>query len=110
MVMKSFVIRLWAASILFGCVLLSASSACLVAQTAPAAKPDSQSVTQSLLDKARALEGRGRMDLAVQTWKQILLKDPKNTEALGGLARAAALSGNVALSQTYLERLRRIDP
>ena len=109
MVMKSSVIRLWAASLLFGCMLPAVSPARLAAQAAPVAKPD-LSVTQSLLDKARALEERGRMDLAVQTWKQILLKDPKSTEALGGLARAAALSGNAALSQTYLERLRKIDP
>ena len=110
MVMKSSVIRLWAVSILFGGVLLPVPLACLAAQTSPSAKPTSQSVTQSLLDKARALEERGRMDLAVQTWKQILFRDPTNTEALGGLARAAALSGNATLSQSYLERLRKINP
>ena len=43
--------------------------------------------TQPLLDKARALEVRGRVDLAAQIWQQVLLGDPNNTEALGGLAR-----------------------
>ena len=66
--------------------------------------------TQALLEKAHALETRGRMDMAAQTWQQVLLADPKNTEALGGLARAAKLSGNTALANTYVERLRAINP
>src|SRR5580658_4145180 len=53
-----------------------------------------QSATQSLLDKAHALEVRGRMDMATQTWQQVLLSDPNNVDALAGLARSAKLSGN----------------
>ena len=78
------------------------------AQTTPA--PVAQSATQSLLDKAHALEVRGRMDMAAQTWQQVLLADPQNTTALAGLARAAKLGGNNALASTYLERLRAINP
>ena len=48
--------------------------------------------------------------MAAQTWQQVLLADPNNTEALGGLARAAKLSGNTPLAQTYIERLRQINP
>jgi tetratricopeptide (TPR) repeat protein len=107
--MKAFVIRFWAPSILFGAMVVAASPAPSEAQASQAAT-QAAPATQSLLDKARAFEARGRMDLATQTWQQILLTDPNNTEALGGLARAAALNGNVALSQTYLERLRRINP
>ena len=69
-----------------------------------------QAATQSLLDKAHALEVRGRMDMAAQTWQQVLLADPQNTTALAGLARAAKLSGNTALAGTYLDRLRAINP
>lgn len=69
-----------------------------------------QSATQSLLDKAHALEVRGRMDMAAQTWQQVLLADPQNTTALAGLARSAKLSGNNALATTYLDRLRAINP
>ena len=69
-----------------------------------------QSATQSLLDKAHALEVRGRMDMAAQTWQQVLLVDPNNTELSAGLARAAKLSGNNALAGTYLDRLRAINP
>ena len=69
-----------------------------------------ESATQSLLDKAHALEVRGRMDMAAQTWQQVLLADPVNVDALSGLARAAKLSGNTALAGTYLDRLRAINP
>jgi len=68
-----------------------------------------ESPTQSLLDKAHALEVRGRMDMAVQTWQQVLLADPVNVDALAGLARAAKLSGNAPLAGTYLDRLRAIN-
>ena len=47
------------------------------------------SATVQLLGKANALEAGGRMDLARQTWQQVLLADPNNTEALAGMARAA---------------------
>jgi Flp pilus assembly protein TadD len=70
----------------------------------------SQSAAESLLEKAQALEARGRMDMAAQTWQQVLLSDPNNTEALAGLARAAKLSGNNSLATTYLDRLRAINP
>ena len=69
-----------------------------------------QAATQALLEKAHTLEVRGRMDMASQTWQQVLLAEPNNTEALSGLARAAKLSGDLALSNTYLERLRAINP
>jgi tetratricopeptide (TPR) repeat protein len=67
-------------------------------------------MTQSLLEKAHAFEARNRMDLAAQTWQQVLLAEPKNTEALAGLARAAKLAGNTPLAETYLDRLRAISP
>ena len=69
-----------------------------------------QSPTQSLLDKAHALEVRGRLDMAAQTWQQVLLADPQNAEALGGLARAAKFIGNNGLANGYLDRLRAINP
>jgi cellulose synthase operon protein C len=72
--------------------------------------PSTQSATQSLLDKAQALESRGRMDMAAQTWQQVLLSDPNNTEALAGLARAAKFAGNNSLAATYVDRLRAINP
>jgi cellulose synthase (UDP-forming)/cellulose synthase operon protein B len=63
-----------------------------------------------LLGKARSLEARGRMDLAVQSWNQVLLVDPNQTEALGGLARYARLNGDATGERAYLDRLRKINP
>ncbi len=66
--------------------------------------------TQSLLAKAHDLEIQGQLDVAAQTWQQVLLADPKNTEALAGLARSARISGNPTLASIYLNRLRAINP
>ena len=78
---------------------------------APLALPAAaQSAAQVLLEKAHTLETRGRMDMAAQTWQQVLLSDPNNIEALSGLARAAKQSGNAAQANGYLERLRVVSP
>jgi tetratricopeptide (TPR) repeat protein len=71
---------------------------------------DVEAATQSLLTKAHALELRGRMDMAAQTWRQVLLADPNNVEAIAGLARTAKLNGDATLSGMYLDRLRAINP
>src|SRR5260221_8604877 len=63
-----------------------------------------------LLSKARSLEARGRMDLAVQSWNQVLLVNPNQTEALGGLARYAKESGDSEGERRLLARLRKINP
>src|SRR5580658_5638280 len=105
-------IRIWATATWLGAALLAPLTLPLAAQTpASAAKQQAPpAATQSLLDKAHALEVRGRVDMAAQTWQQVLLADPNNTEALGGLARAAKLAGNPKLADTYIERLRAINP
>ena len=64
----------------------------------------------TLLEKAQSQEQSGHLDLAAQTWHQILLSDPNNQEALAGLARWAKLSGNDAEAETYIERLRAVNP
>lgn len=97
-----------ARAIRFRAVTAALALACFSA--VPAISQISQSATEALLQKAHALEVRGRMDMAAQTWQQVLLADPNNTEALGGLARAARSGGNAALANTYLERLRVINP
>src|SRR5439155_20424171 len=96
-------IRALAPAIVLGTLWFSPQTVSLRAQAA-------ESATQSLLDKAHALEVRGRMDMAAQTWQQVLLADPVNVDALSGLARAAKLSGNTALANRYLDRLRAINP
>ena len=75
-----------------------------------ASQPAGAAATQALLEKAHTLETRGRLDMASQTWQQVLLSDPNNTEALAGLARASKVAGNNALANSYLERLKAISP
>lgn len=65
---------------------------------------------KALLDKAHALEQSGHIDLAAQSWQQVLLSDPNNQEALAGLARWAKISGNDAESEKYIQRLREVNP
>jgi tetratricopeptide (TPR) repeat protein len=65
---------------------------------------------QTLLQKAQSQEQSGHIDLAAQTWHQILLSDPNNQQALAGLGRWAKLSGNDAEAQTWIDRLRAVNP
>jgi len=85
-------------------MLLAAALACMVpapGQTTPAG---------SLIERAHSLEARGRTDLAAQAWRQVLLTDPNNTEALAALARFARQNGKTEESESYLARLRKVDP
>ena len=63
-----------------------------------------------LLDKAASLEQSGRIDLAAQSWQQVLLSDPNNQDALAGLGRWAKQTGNDAEAQNYIDRLRVVNP
>lgn len=96
--------RVWAPVFLLGAACFS-PLACVSAtgQTA-------QSATQTLLARADQDELRGRLDLAAQAWEQVLLVDPNNTQALGGLARSEKATGNLAKANMYLSRLRAINP
>ncbi len=69
-----------------------------------------QTARASIAEKARALESRGRPDMAIQLWQQILLSDPQNTDALAGLAKDYKLIGSDALANQTLDRLRAISP
>ena len=71
--------------------------------------PPSRSV-ELLLGKARALEARGRMDLAVQTWKQLLMVEPGQQDAIAGLARAAKLEEKQPRRMRIWSRLRKSNP
>lgn len=65
---------------------------------------------KALLDKAHSLETSGHIDLAAQSWQQVLLSDPNNAQAIAGLARWAKMSGNNTEAAKYLDRLRQINP
>ena len=85
-------------------------TACLIAIFLAATLAAQTQGVGILLSKARSLEARGRMDLAAQNWKQVLLVNPNQTEAIAGLARYARQSGNNEEERGYLSRLKKINP
>lgn len=64
----------------------------------------------ALIGKAHALDSRGRPDMAIQLWQQILLSDPNNAEALAGLARDLKLTGANEKASQALDKLRHVNP
>jgi tetratricopeptide (TPR) repeat protein len=88
-----------------------------VGQGTPASKsqrvPSAKSVTatrDALIQKGHALEARGRPDMALQLWQQVLLSDPNNAEALAGVARDYKLMGRTSQANQALDRLRAVNP
>ena len=75
-----------------------------------AAQANPERTRQILIANAHALESPGRPDMAIQVWQQVLLSDPRNAEALAGLARDYKLSGNLTQAETMLEKLRAVNP
>ena len=94
-------------TIVAGCLLLAPQMG--LAQNKSAA-PNSSGARAILVEKAHALESRGRPDMAIQIWQQILLSDPRSTEALAGLAGDFKLMGSIDKSSDALQRLRKINP
>jgi tetratricopeptide (TPR) repeat protein len=95
----------------FACAVWLALAGWQVSAQPPAAKPSakapaSSSAVDILLRKARALEGRGRLDLAAQTWRQVLVAEPTQPDALAGMARWLQQSGKPAEARDYLDKLR----
>ena len=81
------------------------------AQKKPQAPANGAAATRSvLIEKAHALDSRGRPDMAIQLWQQILLSDPKNAEALAGLARDLKLTGANDRASDTLNKLRSVNP
>jgi tetratricopeptide (TPR) repeat protein len=90
-----------------GCLALALQAG--YAQKKPAG--DGAGATRSILiEKAHALDSRGRPDMAIQLWQQILLSDPNSAEALSGLARDLKLTGSSDRANEALDRLRRVNP
>jgi tetratricopeptide (TPR) repeat protein len=98
---------LWTIGILAACLSLLLQQGFAQRQPAPAGP---EKTRQMLIANARALESRGRPDMAIQVWQQVLLSDPRNVEALAGLARDYKLNGNSEQSDAALERLRSVNP
>ena len=93
--------------IVAGCLLVALQPS--LAQKKPAVST-AEATRGVLMEKARALESRGRPDMAVQLWQQVLLSDPNNTEALAGVAKDYKLMGSAEKANAALDRLREASP
>jgi len=98
--LKRIVMALW--------LILAAGAALLTAFGQAPATGRAPSAMEVLIRKARALEGRGRLDLASQTWRQILVTEPDQAEALAGMARWAHQNNRADEARGYEERLKRL--
>jgi len=64
------------------------------AQTNENKPPSNPSARTLLIEEAEAFEARGRPDLSIRIWRQILASDPRNTQALAGLVQDLKLTGS----------------
>jgi tetratricopeptide (TPR) repeat protein len=98
----------WKVYVLIAACLVLASQSTIAQKKAVTATPgDTRKILE---DKARALEARGRPDMAIQEWQRVLLSDPQNAEGLAGIARCYKLSGATDKATAALERLRQANP
>ncbi len=86
---------------------LLASSCALMLPPVQAFAADSPAI-KILLDRAKAQVQSGHMDIAVSTWKQVLVSDPNNMEALHGLATVEAQLGHQTEAKQYIQRLQKL--
>lgn len=83
----------------------------LPAASAATVQPDNALTTvQQLVEQARHWQQRGRADLAGQTWQKLLGVDPRQPEALYGLAAQSVEAGRFEEAGAYLNRLRQVRP
>lgn len=68
-------------------VELSVVSMALVLMVSSPVWADDALAVKTLKEQAKFWETKGRMDLAVSAWKRLLQLDPRNSEALAGIAQ-----------------------
>jgi cellulose synthase operon protein C len=64
---------------------------------------------KTLGEQARFWQSRGRNDRAAESWTKMLKLDPKNREALSGLAQFEVDNNRADSAKTYLDALRQTD-
>jgi tetratricopeptide (TPR) repeat protein len=79
---------------------------CALAFSLPCYLHADSAAERALLAKAQSLAAGGHMDMAVQTWQQVLLADPNSREALLGIAKADMQMGRTDEARRYLDRVR----
>jgi cellulose synthase operon protein C len=83
----------------------------LIALTAWVQPAHAQSnATDVLIQRARSLDGQGRHDLAAADWRQVLLLEPAQPEALTALAAFYQNAGDSVTANRYLAQLHKAKP
>lgn len=76
----------------------------------PVRKTTTTEKTDPLLVQAHAAYGRGETELARQSWQKVLAKDPRNLDALRGLAVVAQQNQQFGDAVGYYQRALDVDP
>jgi cellulose synthase operon protein C len=100
-------------SLVAGCLFLALlpglAQICHAQTASRKATAEAAATLNLMVEKGHALEARGRPDMAIQVWQQILLSDPNNVESLAGMARDLKLTGSDKAIEA-LDRLRKASP
>lgn len=92
---------------IIGRVLLVSACTMILPPAAALGATDSPAI-RILLDRAKAQAQSGHLDIAASTWKQVLISEPNNMEALRNLASVEAQLGHQQESDGYIQRLKRL--
>lgn len=80
--------------------------ACLLASHSIAVCGDDL-VTSQMVDEARMWQSKGRIDLASNMWRRILVTNPQHIEALTGLGIVEARAGRLSEAQSLYQRAKK---
>ena len=75
--------------------------------TVPVHAQDSALAVKTLTEQARFWESKGRSDLAAAAWKRLLQIDPRNADALAGMAQYEIDSNRPEAAREIAEQLKR---
>lgn len=84
--------------------------AALVAVACPLAATAQDDVVRLLTEQGRFWQARGDHERAIETWEKLLRADPRQPDALYGMAMAALAAGRPLEAQQHLVRLRTAAP
>lgn len=82
----------------------------LIASLAVPVAQAQDGLTKTLIEQGQYWQSRGDAQRAAETWEKLLRVDPKQPEALYGMARARLQEQQLDEAQRYLEQLRRAHP
>lgn len=88
-------------------LLASASVSTVLMMVGPIAGASDNVAVKTLTEQARFWEGKGRSDLAAAAWKRLLQIEPRNSEALAGLAQFELDNNRLDAARAITEELRK---